>query len=156
MSKCPFILTRGKNKNLPCNRRCVEDGYCKNHKSFSEQGCQFILTRGNRKSEKCNKPIKHEGFCYAHSNQTQFNKCQSIICRGARKGQTCGRRCKSMSKHCTVHASPMKPAVTELTLPKHTCEYVYPRGPYKNKSCKRQPKENNMCIVHNKLIQNKY
>ena len=62
---CPVILTKGKRKNLSCNRKIIENtsngSFCKFHTVKSEpiSYCSVILTKGERKNQTCNRKSLH-------------------------------------------------------------------------------------------------
>lgn len=56
---CSIILTKGRRKNLPCNRKVLEGTslFCKFHTVKIEPivYCTVILTKGERKNQTCNR-----------------------------------------------------------------------------------------------------
>lgn len=68
---CTAILTKGKRKGLPCNRKINIEGciHCKFHtnKSVDVELCTVILTKGERKNKPCNrKVVEGEKLCKRH------------------------------------------------------------------------------------------
>ncbi len=64
---CKIILTKGKRKNLPCDRKILEDSdaFCKFHMVKTEPitYCTVILTKGARKNQTCNrKSMQQKNF----------------------------------------------------------------------------------------------
>lgn len=55
--KCAVVLSKGKRKGLPCNRKILQDNddFCKFHlgKSVDTDVCKVILTKGERKNQQC-------------------------------------------------------------------------------------------------------
>jgi len=69
--KCIVILSKGKRKGLPCNRKILQenDDFCKFHlgKSISTDLCKMILTKGERKNQQCLRSVVDDStICKIH------------------------------------------------------------------------------------------
>lgn len=61
MRTCTVLLSKGKRKGLPCNRKINTemDDFCKFHinKAVETNICSVILTKGERKNQSCNRKV---------------------------------------------------------------------------------------------------
>lgn len=72
---CPVLLSKGKRKGTPCNRKLSseETEACKFHsaKAESTDVCTVILTKGERKNQPCNRKVLQDGLCKLHYSREQ-------------------------------------------------------------------------------------
>lgn len=167
-STCPFIITRGKNKGSPCNRRASrEKELCADHfkhkQLFSDntmntnpRQCPFVITRGKNSGKVCGRKVVDE-FCKDHmihqiEEKHDENTCQNtrhcpfVLTRGSKKGQCCGKIIKNEQKmFCYSHDK-------ETVFKK--CPVVLNRGQRKGQTCDRRCKHTETaCSMHRHKIE---